>query len=145
MTKKRRLIYQLNLARHAMMKGMDITCKHEVGISVVQLTALMVLQEQKNCLMKDLASTLLLDKSAVTSLSRRLEDKGLIKKVLSSIDARASLLTLTSKGREKLAKGNVLLQEANKLIHGDFSEQELDIVSRYLQHITTTFSGINKP
>jgi len=144
MSKKRHLIYQLNMARHAMMKEMDAICKHEVDISVVQLTALMVLQQQKSCLMKDLAKALLLDKSAVTSLARRLEDKGLIKKVPSNNDARASFLTLTGKGKEKLVKGNLLFQEANKMIHGEFSEQELDIVSRYLHYITTTFSEAHK-
>ncbi len=140
MTKKRRLIYQINMARHVMMKAMDSVCINELDTSVVQLTALMVLNEQKSCQMKDLAHTLMLDKSAVTSLARRLQDKGLIEKMVSDQDSRASVLTLTLKGRQKLQGGLSLLHDANKIMNEGFSESELDTVSKYLDHLTDVFS-----
>ncbi len=143
MVKGRRLIYQINMARHVMMKAMDSVCRRELDTSVVQLTALMALNEQKSCQMKELAHTLMLDKSAVTSLARRLENKGLIEKVPSDLDSRASLLILTQKGREKLQKGLGLLHDANKIMDEGFSESELDTVSRYLNHLTDVFSKRN--
>jgi len=138
--KKRRLIYVLNTARHAMVKAMDARCKTDLGVSFVQLSALMVLKEQPNCLMKDLANTLMLDNSAVTGLVKRMLSGGLITKSVCTKDARASRLNMTTQGATTLNGGLKLLQEANHHVHGDFSEQELDIVSRYLQHLTTVFT-----
>jgi hypothetical protein len=45
MKQKRRLIYQLNTARHTMMKSMDADCKGALDVSVVQLSALMVVHK----------------------------------------------------------------------------------------------------
>lgn len=139
--KKRRLIYQLNQARHSMMKTMDARCISELGISVVQLSALMALQEKDNCLMKELAQTLMLDKSAITGLAKRMQEKDLIKRVPCPNDSRASRLQMTTEGKSRLTQGFALLAEANELMTQGFSEAELDTVSRYLEHLTQRFSA----
>lgn len=139
--KKRRLIYQLNQARHSMMKTMDARCISELGISVVQLSALMALQEKDNCLMKELAQTLMLDKSAITGLAKRMQEKDLIKRVPCPNDSRASRLQMTTEGKDRLSQGFALLAEANELMTQGFSEAELDTVSRYLEHLTQRFSA----
>ena len=140
MSQKRRLIYQLNMARHAMIKAMSAQCQSEIGVSFVQLSALMVLTEQDNCLMKDMANILKLDKSAVTGLVKRMEDKSLIQRTPCERDSRASRLSITAKGKQVLKKGKRLLQQGNKIMNDGFSEDELDTVSRYLQHLTNLFS-----
>ncbi len=140
MSKKRRLIYQLNVARHAMMKHMDAVCRQDLGISMVQLSALMVIGEQQKCQMKDLASILMLDKSAITGLAKRMINNDLIIKQSSQTDARVMHINMTTKGHQLLAQGIGLLKEANVKMTGDFSEQELSTVSRYLSHLTTIFS-----
>lgn len=136
---RRRLIYQLNLARHSLMKYLDAGCREQLGVSVVQLTALMVIGELKSCQMKDLAAQLLLDKSAVTGMAKRLLKQNLIIKSASLRDGRASLLSLSAEGTQILQHGLALLSQANQMIHADFSEQELDTVSRFLNHLTNTF------
>ncbi|TDF41416.1 MarR family transcriptional regulator [Alteromonadaceae bacterium M269] len=141
MTKKRRLIYQINMARHVMMKSMDSICVRELDVSVVQLTALMVLNDKQGCQMKELADALMLDKSAVTGLTKRLQSKALVERIPSETDSRASILTLTENGKEKLGGGMKLLAEANQMMSEGFSEDELDTVSRYLGHLTHIFSG----
>lgn len=140
MAAKRRLIYQLNLARHTMMKAMNARCRSELGVSVSQLGALMVLSERPGCVMKDLATILMLDKSAVTGLAGRMVDKGLIAKESCRDDSRVTRLSTTERGRAVLKDGMRLLQEANRLMTSGFSEQELGTVSRYLDHLTAAFS-----
>lgn len=140
MTNKRRLVYEINTARHCMMKFLDAKSKNELGISVVQLTALMVLHEKKGCLMKDLAQALMLDKSAVTGLAKRMQGNDLIAKETCSEDSRVTRLEMTDKGRSLLSKGVSYLQEFNQLMTDGFSEEELDTVSRFLGHLTQVFS-----
>lgn len=141
MTKKRRLIYQINLARHAMMKYLDAGSREALGVSATQLTALMTLRENNGLLMKELADVLMLDKSAVTGLAKRMVANDLIVRVPSENDARASFLTVTTKGNEKLELGLKLLKGVNKQMSEGFTEDELVIVSRFLEHITSTFAS----
>ena len=143
MKQKRRLIYQLNTARHTMMKSMDAGCKEALDVSVVQLSALMVVNENNGILMKDLANFLMLDKSAVTGLAKRMQQRGLINKVACSEDSRASRLMMTDQGKASLYKGLSLLKGINSEMEAGFTEQELDTVSRFLSHITTLFSKKN--
>jgi DNA-binding MarR family transcriptional regulator len=143
MKQKRRLIYQLNTARHTMMKSMDAGCKEALDVSVVQLSALIVVNENNGSLMKDLASSLMLDKSAVTGLAKRMQERGLIKKVACSEDSRASRLMITKQGKNSLYQGLSLLKGINSEMQAGFTEQELDTVSRFLSHITTMFSKKN--
>lgn len=145
MTQKRRLIYQINTARHAMMKSLDAGCNEALDISVVQLTALMVLHQHNGCMMKDLASALMLDKSAITGLAKRMQAKGLIAKAPSDTDSRASRLVMTEQGKQKLQQGMPLLQGVNETLTNGFTEQELATVSRFLNHVTQAFSMHNKP
>ena len=140
MTKKIRLIYQLNIARHSMMKSMDARCREDLGISAVQFTVLHVLQEQDNCLMKDLARILMIDKSAITGLVQRMLDKELIVKRGCAQDSRASRINITEKGEEILERGASLVIEANEVMKDGFSKEELATVSRYLDHLTKVFS-----
>ena len=140
MARKRRLIYELNSARHCMMKYLDSGCRKALGISVVQLTTLMVLHERNGCLMKDLASALMLDKSALTGLSKRMQEKGLIEKASCEEDSRAVRLMITAHGRKVLAEGKQLLAEVNERMRDGFTDVELDTVSRFLHHLADIFS-----
>lgn len=139
MTKKRRLIYELNTARHCMMKSLDSGCIAALGVSATQLSALMALREKNGMLMKDLAHTLMLDKSAVTGLAKRMQANGLIERTASETDSRAALLNVTEEGQKILSKGLVHLQKVNEQIIGDFTEEEIATVSRFFTHITKTF------
>ena len=141
MKQKRRLIYQVNTARHCMMKFLDTGSREQLGVSVTQLTALMVLKEKNGCLMKELADTLMLDKSAVTGLAKRMEANHLLEKTQCDTDSRATRLVITEKGLAILANGVALMQQVNEQMTAGFSEDELDTVSRFLQHLTTVFTA----
>ena len=140
MKPKKRLMYQLNTARHCMMKTLDVQSQAALGVSVVQLTALMILHEKNGCLMKEMANTLMLDKSAVTGLTRRMEANGLITKTACVEDSRGVRLEISDQGRGIVAGGIGLLAGVNEDLSKGFNEQELETVSRFLQHVTDTFS-----
>lgn len=112
----------------------------KLGVTTTQLTALMVLKERENCLMKELADALMLDNSAVTGLAKRLQANGLINREPCKTDSRAIRLSTSKRGKEILEKGMTLLHQVNAEMNAGFSESELDTVSRYLQHVTQLFS-----
>ncbi|MDP2537112.1 MarR family winged helix-turn-helix transcriptional regulator [Alteromonas stellipolaris] len=136
MQEDKRLIYHLNLARHSMMKHLDIGTKSALGISATQLTALMTLKKHNGLLMKDLATILMLDKSAVTGLAKRMQANGLILRTRHESDARASLLTITDKGEHLISEGVGLLKAFNVELTDGFSEQEMEVILRFLNHVT---------
>ncbi|CAM2008979.1 MarR family winged helix-turn-helix transcriptional regulator [Acanthopleuribacter pedis] len=138
--KNPRLIYRLNAARHCLMKSLDAQCRKELDISVIQLTALMVLGKQNRCRMKDLAATLMLDKSAVTGLAKRMEAGGLITKSRGTEDSRATYLEITERGKEKLAQGKPYLKTINARLTQGFTDEEIKTVTRFLDQITQNFS-----
>ncbi len=140
MSKDRRLIYQINQAKHIMMKSMDQDIRSRLGISVVQFTTLLALKKSNDCQMKDLARMLMLDKSAITGLVQRMIKENLVEKTVCKTDSRASQIRLTSKGRQMIDRGKPLIKQANALICEGFNEEELDTVSRFLNHITDIFS-----
>ena len=128
----RRLLFLLNQARHASMKFIDKNALRLFGITGVQVGALFYLKQHPNSSMKQMADTLNLDKSAVTGLIRRLQKLGLVEKQASQHDGRAVVLNLTKSGLIKISEVTPFLIEFNESIEQDFSEDELDIITRYL-------------
>lgn len=87
--------------------------------------------------MKELASILMLDKSAVTGLTKRMQSNGLISRKKHDSDARASLLTITEKGENLVSEGVGLLKAFKDKLTEGFSEREIDVISRFLTHAAT--------
>ena len=138
-TVNHRLFYLLNIAQHRVYKYADKQADKEMGISITQLGALMVINENEGCLLKDLANTLDLNNSALTGLGNRLEQNGYVKREACSNDGRASRLFLTKTGKEKVAKAIPLIQQLNEQIHADFTEDELKVIAKFLTHLISHF------
>ena len=141
--KNKRLIYKLNTARHSLMKYLDGQSRELLDVSVAQMTTLMILHEQDGCLMKDLAQRLMLDRSAVTGLAKRMEARGLITKSPCHEDTRATRLFMTKTGKAMLGDGVGLLQGVNQQMTEGFSDEEIETVSRFLKHVAHTFNQEN--
>jgi DNA-binding MarR family transcriptional regulator len=62
--------------------------------------------------MGELADTLLLSRGGATRLVARLEDAGLVERVIPPDDRRATYAVLTEKGRETVARGEPVLKRA---------------------------------
>lgn len=140
-TNDRRLILLLNQARHAQMQHLDSECRQLMGISAVQLTALFYLKRHPNCLMKDLAAGLLLDTSAISGLIKRMEKLQLVERATDNTDRRAHRLSVTAFGAQCIERGVPLLKQHNQTIENNFSEQELAVVHRYLNHLIDHYNS----
>ena len=129
----KQLFFLLNQARHSSMKYVDQNCKAMFGVSGVQIGALFYLKQNPNSLLKTMSEALFLDDSAITGLVKRLERIELVSRERCASDGRAFRLSLTSKGLDTIEQVIPYLKEFNRSIESQFSDEELDIVAKYLK------------
>ena len=135
----KRLFFLINMAQHRMFKYADTHCEKNLGISVTQTAALMFIAKNEGCLQKDLTQALGLNHSAVTGLIGRMLKNELVKRKACNQDGRATRLFLSETGREKLPDIFPLIQQVNEKLTEDFSEQEIDTVTRFLNKVMQDF------
>ncbi|AZT83595.1 MarR family transcriptional regulator [Marinobacter sp. NP-4(2019)] len=135
----KRLFYLLNIARHRVFKHADQLSEEALGISVTQVGALLLVAGDEGCLLKDLARTLNLNNSALTGLAGRMEQKGLIERRPCEQDGRASRLYLTDLGRRKIDSAKPLITELNERMTEGFTEDEVNVILRFLNRLVNDF------
>lgn len=135
----KRLFTLINKAQHRMLKFADTQCESRLGFSSTQAGALFFIAKNEGCLQKALSAATGLNQSAITGLISRMEKNGLIDRKPCSDDGRASRLYLSDKGAAKLSEIFPLLGELNTKIKGDFTEDELETVARFLNYINSSF------
>lgn len=102
----------------------------------------------------DVASTLVLKKSAVTKVIKGLEDRGLVQREKVETDKRFNALTLTREGQDKYHRINVRMTEQHDALLSPFDASEraqlFGLLNRLHQHLverdhqrTGTASGIS--
>lgn len=134
-----RLFYLLNKARHRVYRVADKHCEDTLNVSVTQLGALMVVAGDEGCQLKELASSLNLNNSALTGLAGRMEAKGLIQRRPCEQDGRASRLFLTNSGRERIENARPLIAMLNGRMTEGFSDDEVTVVLRFLNRLVDEF------
>ena len=135
----KRLFFLLNKARHRMFKYAEAQSECRLGTSVTQTAALMFIGKNEGCLQKELAKILGLNNSAVTGLVGRMVKNNLIIRQACEDDARASRLYLTQLGQTKAPQIKPLMKEFNEKLTQGFSEDEIDVVLRFLNNIVDDF------
>lgn len=136
---EQRLFYLLNTAHHRLYKFADNHTEAELGISVTQLGALLMINESQGCLLKDMAKTLNLNNSALTGLATRMEHNGLISRHACEHDGRASRLYLTPLGQRKVDAALPSIKQLNQAIKGDFTDDEILVIVKFLNHLLKSF------
>lgn len=134
-----RLFYLLNKARHCVYKHAHQRAEADLGISITQLGALMLIKENEGCLLKDMASTLNLNNSALTGLASRMELNGLVVRRPCPKDGRASRMYLTDLGKEKIRATKPLIKQLNQAMTDGFNDDEIQVIVRFLNHLLTAF------
>ncbi|MEN0063456.1 MAG: MarR family transcriptional regulator [Myxococcota bacterium] len=133
----RRLYLALQVAGHRVRAIADQQAKDALGVTAAQLGMLYVVGSQPGCSQRDLAQHLQVRESGVTQAMARLEALGLIRR--ERRDGRSLALFLTEAGA-KVNEGSrplgTLLED--RLAEG-FTNDELDIVQRFLQTATDRF------
>ncbi|HXW80350.1 MAG TPA: MarR family transcriptional regulator [Acidimicrobiales bacterium] len=74
------------------------------GLSIVQARLLGILRDRRLTI-KELANLLQLDKSSVTGLVDRAEERGLVQRTPSPVDGRSVQVTITPAGHEVIERG----------------------------------------
>ena len=92
--------------------------------------------------MSDLAKLVNRDKSTVTVLVRKLEEKGFIKKEVSAEDARVSYISLTEKGKTFTHDTSGISKDLKEIGYKGFSEEEKNTLLSYLIRISENFSQV---
>ncbi len=133
-----RLFYLMSLAQHRLKKSTDTAFKDALDISTTQLGVLFLL-ERRGATAVELAEGLGVNASAITTLMRRMEKAGLIRRHSSDEDGRVVHVQATAHGRAKAAAAKPILARLNARLMQDFTEQEIMTIGRFLESVLTRF------
>jgi DNA-binding MarR family transcriptional regulator len=134
----RRLIFLLNVAQRRLQRHVAAQTK-EGGVTSAQSGLLFVLGRRDGVLMGEAGAALDLGMPGMSGLAERMAEAGLIEKRADPDDGRASRLWLTAAGRKALARTKAGVAELNRRLTDGFTDDEIDIVSRWLTSLQTKF------
>ena len=98
----------------------------DIDLTYTQYIVMMYFWEKNKSNVKELGKTLLLDSSTLTPLLKKLENKGYISRVRSSIDERNLVLTVTKKGLDLRDKAMSIPEQIGECIN--LSEEEVSVL-----------------
>lgn len=129
----------MSLAQHRLLKSTDAAFGEALAISTTQLGVLFVLEKNPGAILKEVSEALGINKSAITALIGRMEDRELIRRAESDDDGRAIRLFPTSQGLAKVAAARPILAGLNARLTEGFSDRDLAAVERFLNAIQQRF------
>lgn len=133
-----RLFYLINKAQHGAFQYAERVQQEHIGVSVAQTAALFALQKNQGCLQRELGKLMGLNKSGLSGLVERMVSNELISKQPDDEDGRAYRLYITAAGEAAIASAKPLLAKQNQMMTKGFSEAEIDVVARFLNHVINT-------
>jgi DNA-binding MarR family transcriptional regulator len=136
----KRLYFSLSVAQQALRKHVDEQGVSRTGLTSAQMGVLFYVAKHDGCLLKELGEGIGVKNAAITGLVARTEKTGCIRRRASSEDGRATHLHLTAKGQKKLEEIHRLNDELHRELKRGFSEEEIAIVLRFLQHVVCVSS-----
>jgi len=137
-TLDRRLIFLLNVAQRRLQRFLAAQTQ-DGGVTAAQSGLLFVLGRRDGALMGEAGAALDLGMPGISGLAERMREAGLIEKRADPDDGRAWRLWLTPAGRKALARSKARVAELNARLMEGFSEGEIDVVARWLNHVQMTF------
>ncbi|MCA9643167.1 MAG: MarR family transcriptional regulator [Myxococcales bacterium] len=130
---KPRIYALLQRASQATKRKADQELLGSVGITAAQLGVLFCLDAKPGQQQQELARTLDVAKSAITSMVTRLEAEALVRRDPAPDDARAVQLFLTPDGESRLAAAKLVHRRLNAELYAGFSEADIALVARFLR------------
>src|SRR5437868_84596 len=138
-SKKPRLFHLMSLAQHRLVKSTDAAFKEALGVSHTQLGVLWMLEQHQGAMLKEISDELGINASAITGLIGRMEEAGLVRRVLSEEDGRVAHIFATENGLAKAAAARPILARLNTRLMNDFSDRDIAAVARFLNGILARF------
>jgi DNA-binding MarR family transcriptional regulator len=120
-------------------RWVDRKAELDAQTSAAQAGVLFYLAKQDGALIGEVGAALQLAPSAMTGLADRMAKAGLLTRHADSDDGRATRLFVTDEGRAALKRARVLLRELNGKLCDGFSDDELDVVARWLHALQKRF------
>lgn len=107
------------------------------GLSTAQLFVLRALDGSDGMSVNELATRTLTHQSSVSVVVKRLVDQGLVSKRVSPVDSRRAELSLSKKGKNRLKKAPLLVQERLLAALSDFGVADRErlalLLSRFVK------------
>ncbi len=116
----------------------------ETGLYFGQPPILKYLSMHDNATQQEIADFLGVTKSTVAVSVKRMEETGLIMRVVDKDDARRNNLQLTQKGKELQAYADNYFRKADLATFDGFNEQELIILGRFLKRMNENIVNFAK-
>lgn len=113
----------------------------KLNLTYTQYIVMMYFWENKKSNVKELGKTLLLDSSTLTPLLKKLEKKGYLNRVRSSIDERNLEVTITEKGEKIKEKALNIPQEIKKCVN--LTDEEGKTLYKILNKVLNSVGGEN--
>lgn len=135
--KHHRLIYLLSVAQRRVQRAVGTNSAE--AVSPAQAGLLFVLGKQDGVLMGEAGAALDLGPAGISGLVDRMAAAGLVERRADEKDARAWRVFLTPKGRKSLLRAKEVAGEMNARLAQGFSDDEIDIVARWLTSIPSKF------
>lgn len=136
-----RLVYWLVRAQHRVSTWLLARAGGEGGVSVAQAGVLFALEAEDGMTSSGLARELGVAPAAMTGLSKRMERAGLVERRKDTRDRRVMRVFITDQGREMTTRAADVLGELNAELRAEFTEDELAVVQRWLEHATNRLSS----
>lgn len=134
-----RLVFEMMIAERSVRRWIDAR-SGDSGIGAAGAGVLFHLAAHDDALVGDVSAALCASPSGISGLVSRLEKAGFLVKAPDPVDARAVRLRLTPAGREAVATAKGVVRELNAEISDGFTDAEMDVVARWLGHITQRLS-----
>lgn len=96
---------------------------------------LLLLYTNDKMTMKDIADKIYRTKSTVTVLVNKLEKSGYVKRSVCNIDNRYSYISLTKKGRDFKLVFDMIINNTNKKLYQNISDNEYEILDKILDKV----------
>lgn len=135
--KNHRLVYLLSVAQRRVQRA--VTASSESAVSPAQAGLLFVLGRQDGVVMGEAGAALDLGPAGISGLVDRTAAAGLVERRADESDGRAWRVFLTSKGRKSLRRAKDTARAMNVCLADGFSDEEIDVVARWLASIQSKF------
>ncbi|CTQ63673.1 MarR family winged helix-turn-helix transcriptional regulator [Roseibium alexandrii] len=142
MSKKLRVFYLLQVAYSAVFRAADHRARQNTGLTVTQIAVLFLLNEKDGQPVSEIANRLSMGKSSLTGLIDRMSEKRLVKRSPCPIDGRVTRVYLEETGRTAAQEAALHTQHYNAALLAPFTEDEQDVIGRFLHHLATNADTI---
>ncbi len=105
----------------------------EIDLTYTQYIVMMYFWEKEKSNVKEIGNTLLLDSSTLTPLLKKLENKGFISRVRSTVDERNLEVAITRKGKKLKNKAITIPNKMSKCIN--LSEDEIKVLYQLINKV----------